>query len=396
MKDCFLYISLTLLLLSCGKSVRLEVIEKTERVKLLSEKERKSDELEFNEKLDYRGKTINLLTFEDYLSAKTFKLFEELYGAKVKLTAIKDYQELLALVTDGQSDYDVTLIPTDMVSDLNTKGLLSLLDKSVMPNFEVAVNPENRMGTLIGAIHGYLTRKSSVDIALPYYCGVLGIAYNEAIVVDPPHLWSTFFNPSSLSLNNGVDLNGKISAVDEYKAFFLAYLSSIESLSVNALKNEEEKGILFQTLKTFPINFDNVELSRRLASGKDWLSLCWGADAAIARENNPKVKFIVPQGPKVTFVDCFVILKGASDPKLCSIFLDFMIKPLILAENINFSMYATPLPGARKYLDATILKGYSTPKISNDSTFIVRSDLEDLDDQYLLNRWMLLKSNKGK
>ena len=73
-----------------------------------------------------------------------------------------------------------------------------------------------------------------------------------------------------------------------------------------------------------------------------------------------------------------------------------MIKPLILAENINFSMYATPLPGARKYLDAAILKGYSTPKISNDSTFIVRSDLEDLDDQYLLNRWMLLKSNKGK
>ncbi|WP_367749418.1 PotD/PotF family extracellular solute-binding protein [Ammoniphilus sp. 3BR4] len=131
--------------------------------------------------------TLNILNWSEYLPQTVIDQFEEEYGIKVNYDTFSSNEEMLAKLSVGSSQYDLTVATDYMVDIMMKQELLEPIDKENITNLE-NVAPEMLVKT----------HDPTGQYFVPYMWGGVVIAVNTEKVNTPisgyKDLWKSEFN----------------------------------------------------------------------------------------------------------------------------------------------------------------------------------------------------------
>ena len=266
---------------------------------------------------------LSLYTWSDYIKPGLVRRFEREHGCRVVLDTFESNEAMYAKLKAGASGYDLLTPSSYMVSLMRAQGMLRPLDHALLPNL-VHVDPE------------YLAMAvdKTMDHSVPYMLVVSGIAYLQGRVKDVVPSWRMFGRK---------DLAGRMTMFNDMRETIGAALKAL-GRSINTTSEAElaEAEALLVEWKRNIAKFENEQYKIGLASGEFLLVHAWNGDVLQVRQENPDVRFFVPEEGTIISCDDLVIPAGAREPGLAHAFIDFLHDPAVAAENTAAIWYLCP------------------------------------------------------
>jgi spermidine/putrescine transport system substrate-binding protein len=282
-----------------------------------------------------------LFNWSEYLDPELLDAFEEEYGVRVIEDFYDANESMLPKIRAGNSGYDI-VVPSDYaVEILREEDLLAPLDKSLLPNLEY-INP--------ALLDLYYDPGNSYSV--PYFWGTTGLAYNTEHFEEPPTSWSVLFEEASLE-----ELSGRFTMLEdprETPAAALAYLGHPINTTDEAELQEARELLLFQ--KPYVAAYDSSNANLKLATEEIVIAHTYDGSAATARlgiedkPGNPNIAYTIPQEGGVIWQDNMAIVAESPNQYTAHVFLNFLMRPDIAAQNADYVLYLTPNEGAEPLL----------------------------------------------
>ncbi len=300
------------------------------------------------------AQTVNVYNWNDYIGPTTLDEFKAETGISVNYDIYDSLEVLEQKLLVGHSGYDVT-VPTaePTMSRLIKAKALQKLDKSKIPNLKnldpVLMKQVERSdpGNQYGAI---------------YQWGTVGLGINAAKIKElapdaPLDSYDLLFKPEWASKIAPCGITILDSAIDTYPTV-LNYLG----LDPNSEKPEDLKKVEDVLLKIRPYikNFVTGQNINNLAGGDACLALAYSGDViqatARAEEANAgvKVDYVVPKEGVQLWFDMLTIPVGAPNLDAAHKYIDFMLKPEVMAGISNFTNYANAVPASLPLIDEAV------------------------------------------
>ncbi len=266
---------------------------------------------------------LGLYTWSDYIKPGLVRRFEREHGCRVVVDTFESNEAMYAKLKAGASGYDLLTPSSYMVSLMQAQGMLRPLDHALLPNL-VHVDPD----------YLALAVDRTMDHSVPYMLVVSGIAYLEGRVEDVVPSWRMFGRK---------DLAGRMTMFNDMRETIGAALKALGH-SINTTSEAElaEAEALLVEWKRNIAKFENEQYKIGLASGEFLLVHAWNGDVLQVRQENPDVRFFVPEEGTIISCDDLVIPAGAREPGLAHAFIDFLHDPAVAAENTAAIWYLCP------------------------------------------------------
>jgi spermidine/putrescine transport system substrate-binding protein len=280
------------------------------------------------------NKALTLLTWPDYISPQTLQQFEDEFGAKVELDIVPSAVELIERMQTGPPGIDVLVPPDYAVRELSAQDRLLHLDHSLLPNLE---HLEARFYQ--GRAHDPDSRVSIIKD-----WGTTGFMYRTDMIYEMLASWADFWRIAE-------KLSGCVTVLDSPGEVIGAALK-MRGYSYNSSSQEQLAGArddllaLKPHLLAFETNYKPL-----LASGKACLSLGWNGDAAALIAQGTPIHYVLPREGSQIWEDDWAIAADAPHPDLAHVFLNFVLRPEVAAQEARYTRYATGNHAAKALLD---------------------------------------------
>jgi putrescine transport system substrate-binding protein len=310
-------------------------------------------------------KRLFIYNWSDFIGTDTIARFEKLTGIKVTYDVYDAEETMEARLMAGSSGYDVVSASTDFFSREIRAGVYETLDKAKLPNWK---NLDPRI-LAIQAEYDPGNRH-----AVPYLHSINGFAYNVDMIRArmpnaPIDSLDMIFRPEIVAkfADCGVTL---IDSAEDTLQLALKYLG----LDPNTTKREDFKAAEDLLVKVRPYirSFDSAEYMNGLANQELCIAMSWSSDYALSRARakavglNVNLAFTVPkEGANQTF-SSLLIPQGAPHPQAAYAFINFILRPDVIAEITNQIFYGNDNIASRPLIDKRILDDvtlYPTPEI---------------------------------
>ena len=296
------------------------------------------------------SKTLNVYAWSDYIAPEALKGFEDTYGVKVSVDTYGNNEDMIAKVRPGSSGYDVVQPSDYAVQIMGSEKLLAPLDKAMLPNL-ANIKPEN--------LDLYFDKGNMYSV--PYNYGTTGLAYSKKAFPTPPDSWGVVFDAAQAE-----KIKGQFSMLDDSREVPGAALKyagkSLNDTDAADLAKAEE---LLKAQKPFLAAYDSDTVSRKLAAGETVIAHCYNNVALQARmgiagdfSGNADVGFFIPKEGGTIWQDNFVVLADSANKYTAFVFLNYMMKPEVAAQNTEFNLGLTPNAAAEKLLPADLTALY--------------------------------------
>jgi putrescine transport system substrate-binding protein len=312
-----------------------------------------------------QDKRLFIYNWTDFIGPDTIAKFEKLTGIKVIYDVYDAEETMEARLMAGSSGYDVVSASTDFFSREIRAGVFVPLDKNKLPNWK---NLDPRVLAIQAA---YDPGNSH---AVPYLHSINGFAYNvdmvRARMPDAPvDSLDMLFKPEIVSkfADCGVTF---VDSAEDMLQLALKYLG----LDPNTTNPKDFKAAETMLLKVRPYirSFDSAEYMNGLANREVCVAMSWSSDYALAsaraRAVGIKVNlaFTVPkEGANQTF-SSLLIPEGAPHREAAYQFINFILRPDVIAEISNSIFYGNDNIASRPLVDPRILNDvtlYPTPEV---------------------------------
>jgi spermidine/putrescine transport system substrate-binding protein len=289
------------------------------------------------------SKRLKLLTWPDYISPQTLQQFESLYRVVVELDIVPSAVELLERMKGDHSNVDVLVPPDYAVRELSARGGLLNLDPSRLPNLE---HLETRFRR--GRTHDPESRVSVIKD-----WGTTGFMYRTDVTDETPESWADFWRLAG-------KLSGHVTVLDSPGEVIGAALK-MRGHSYNASSPDVLDAVRDDLLQLKPhlLAFE-TNYKPLLASGEARLSLGWNGDAAVLIAQGVPIRYVVPSEGSQIWEDDWAIAAGAPNSDLAHMFLNFVLRPDVAAQEARFTGYATGNHSAWALLDKEMRNDPST------------------------------------
>ncbi len=286
---------------------------------------------------------LTLLTWPDYINPLTLEQFESEYQAEVNLEIVPSAVELIERMKSDGPMPDVLCPPDYAVRELGAEGRLAELDHAKLPNLE---HLEKRFQ--FGRPHD---AESRVSIVKDW--GTTGFMYRTDMIYEEPKSWADFWRLSE-------KFSGHVTVLDSPGEVIGAALKmrghSYNDSSPDVLAAARDDLLnLKPHLLAFETNYKPL-----LSSGEACLSLGWNGDAAALIAQGVPTKYVVPSEGSQIWEDDWAIAAGAPNAELAHIFLNFLLRPEIAAQEARYTRYATGNRAALELLDDEMRNDTST------------------------------------
>lgn len=274
---------------------------------------------------------LNVYNWGDYIGPEVIKKFEEEYGIKVRYETFATNEEMLAKIQTGGTAYDVIFPSEYMIEAMIQRDLLQELDYDNIPNFK-------NMGQEFKGLAYDPDQKFSI----PYLWGTMGIVYNKTKVSEPVDSWDILWNSK---------YKGQIIMIDSPRDTIGITLKKL-GYSLNS-KNQEELNKAKEELmkqKELVKSYEVDTYKSQMIAGEAAMSLAWSGDAMLLIEENPDLAYAIPKEGTNLWFDAMAIPTTSKHKKEAELFIDFMLRPDIAAENTDYIKYSTPNVEAVKLL----------------------------------------------
>jgi putrescine transport system substrate-binding protein len=339
-------------------------------------------------------KQLFIYNWTDFIGPHTIEKFEKLTGIKVVYDVYDAEETMEARLLAGSSGYDVVSASTDFFSREIKAGVYQILDKSRLPNW-------NNLDPRILAI------QTSYDPgnahAVPYLHSINGFAYNVDMIKArmpnaPVDSLDMLFKPEVVAKFADCGVTFLDSAEDTIQ-LAMQYLG----LDPNSTKREDFKAAEELLLKVRPYirSFDSSEYLNGLANQEVCVAMSWSSDYAQSRARaravgmNVNLAFTVPkEGANETF-SSLLIPAGAPHPEAAYQFINFLLRPDIIAEVTNAIYYGNDNLASRPLVDPKILADptlYPTPEI--EARLYKSAEVSAATERIRTRTWTRIKTAK--
>jgi len=297
---------------------------------------------------------LNVYNWSDYIAKDTLEKFTAETGIRVKYDTYGDNEMLDAKLMTGRSGYDVVFPSASPFFAQQVKaGIFRPLDLSKIPNAK-GVDPQV-METL-----------AKFDPAgprgLPYMMAATGIGYNvdtlNKLAPDAPKdSWRLLFDPAVVSKlkSCGVTL---LDTPTEVVPAVLAYLGHDPMAQSSG---ELDAAVAALTPLRSNYRYLNSEKYRAdLASGEICVAHGYVGDLVQTRTRAAEAKkkqniaIVIPKEGAVVNIDVMAIPVDAPHPEAALAFINFILRPDIIAAITNTTGYANAVPASLAYVAAAI------------------------------------------
>lgn len=267
--------------------------------------------------------TLYLYNWTEYMPQTVLDAFKEEYGIKVKVGEYSSNEELLShLLTGATSQYDIAVASNYVIESFADKKLIQEIDKNNITN--IANLNEEYMDKDYDKGNKY---------SIPYMVSWSAIAVNT-------NLYKGEINTFNDLLKE--DLKDSLVVMDDVRE-----LVGIALSSDGQDPNTTDKDTILATkdwlskLKKNVRLFDSDSPSTALINGSAKAGYIWAAEVALAQQENEAIKSVFPDG-SIYCVDCFVITSEAKHKREAELFIDFCLRPEVVAMIVEDYPYATP------------------------------------------------------
>jgi putrescine transport system substrate-binding protein len=340
-------------------------------------------------------KVLNIYNWSDYIGSDTIANFEKETGIKVTYDVFDSNELLEAKLVAGNTGYDLVVPSLQYLSRQVQAGVFQPLDKSKLSNW-INLDPV------------IMARIAKLDPdnahAVNWLWGTTGIGFNEAKVKAalganaPVDSWDIVFKPEYLSKLKGCGV-AVLDTPGELVPIALNYLGDDPNSFDPAVIARAEA--LLARVRPYITEFNSSEYINELANGDICLAVGWSGDifqaAARARDakNGIEVRYDIPKEGAPMWFDMMAIPKDAKHPGNAHLFMDFVMRPDVMAGISNAVQYANANKASTPLVDKAVLDNpdvYPPPDVM-DKLFTFAVLPPDVDRLYT-RLWTKLKTGK--
>ena len=339
-------------------------------------------------------KKLFIYNWTDFIGTDTIAQFERLTGIKVTYDVYDAEETMEARLLAGGSGYDIVSASTDYFSREIKAGVFETLDKSKLPNW-------SNLDPHILAIQAAYDPNNAH--AVPYLHSINGFAYNVDMVKArmpsaPVDSLDMLFKPEVIAKFADCGVTFLDSPEDVIQLAF-KYLG----LDPNSTRREDFKAAEEMLLKVRPYirSFDSSEYINGLANKEVCVAMSWSPDYAISRARtraagvNVNLAFTVPkEGANENFAS-LLIPAGAPHPEAAYQFINFILRPDVIAGVTNTIYYGNDNIASRPLVDPRILGDatlYPTPEI--EARLYKSTEIDAATERLRTRTWTRIKTAK--
>ncbi|NGP16411.1 polyamine ABC transporter substrate-binding protein [Devosia aurantiaca] len=335
---------------------------------------------------------LNVYNWSDYIAEDTIANFTAETGIQVNYDVYDNNEIVDAKLLAGNSGYDIVVPSGNFLARQIMAGLILPLDKSQLTNLGnldpvamqtvAELDPDNAHG-------------------VPYMLNTIGLGYNTAKVAEalgtdtPPTSWDLLFDPETVGklASCGVAVMDSPSEVVGAALHYLGLDPNSES-EEDLAKAEE----LLNSIKPSVRYFHSSQYIDDLGNGEICLAMGYSGDmfiAADAAAEGTEISYLIPSEGAPTLYDVLAIPADAPHPQNAHKFIDYILRPEVVAEITNTVFYANPNPASLEFVDEEVK---SNPSIYPSSEtlaagFTMRAHTPEFEE-LLTRTWTRIKTGQ--
>ncbi len=308
---------------------------------------------------------LRIYNWSDYIDEQILKDFEKETGIKVVYDVFDTNELLETKLMAGKSGYDIVVPTASFLARQIKAGIFQKLDKSKLPNLK-NVWPE-----IADKLKAYDPDNA---YSVTYMWGTTGIGYNAQKIKErmpnaPLDSWKLVYDPEIVKTFKDCGVH-VLNSPEDLLPSVLRYLG----LDPNSKKAEDYEKAAAHLLKLRPYiaKFHSDEYKTGLVNGDVCLVVGYSGDvkqsAKRAKEANNGIEIVyaIPKEGAQLWFDQMAIPKDAPNPEAAHKFIDYMLRPDVIAKASNFTAYANANLPAQKLVDEKVLKDpgvYPPPEV---------------------------------
>lgn len=298
---------------------------------------------------------LNIYNWSDYIGENTIANFEKEYNVKVRYDTYDGNETLEAKLVVGNTGYDIVFPSSSFFARQIKVGLYQKLDKSKLENWK-NLDPF--------VLKGVAEHDPGNQYAVPYMWGTNGFTYNVDEInkllpnapLDSLHM---IFDPEVVSKFKDCGVSFLDSPEDVYP-LALAYMGK-DPTSQNPDDITAATDMLMK-VRPFVKLFDSQQYLNSLPNGDICIAMTWSGDYAVAAQRAEEaglkinLAYTVPKEGSNIWFDAMLMPKDAPNVANAHLFLNYMMRPDVIADCTNYTYYANGNLASKKFVNKDILE----------------------------------------
>ncbi|ABZ75570.1 extracellular solute-binding protein family 1 [Shewanella halifaxensis HAW-EB4] len=341
----------------------------------------------------YAEEVVRVYNWSDYIAEDTLENFQKETGIRVVYDVFDSNEVVEAKLLSGRSGYDIVVPSNSFLAKQIKAGAFQKLDSNQLPNHK-NLSPE-LMNQLESADPGN-------QYSVPYLWGTNGIGYNVEKVTAvlgedaPVDSLELIFNPKYAEKVSQCGLS-LLDSADEMIPMALIYLG----LDPNSTKADDFKkaGEVLAKVRPYITYFHSSRYITDLANGDICVAFGYSgdifqaADRADEAENGNTIEYSIPKEGSNLWFDMLAIPADAANVKNAHTFINYLLRPEVIAPITNYVAYANPNVPALPLVDEDVRTNTSIYPSKEVLDRLYVGDVRPMKSQRSLTRvWTKVKS----
>lgn len=311
-------------------------------------------------------RTVRIYNWIEYMPPEILKGFEAETGIRPVYDVFDSAETLQSKLLTGNSGYDVAFPGSASLGTFIGAGTFEKLDRSKLPNWNRL--DETFMAELANS------GDTGNQYAVPYMWGTNLIGYNvdkvRAALGPDVKLdsWDVIFKPENLSKLASCGV-GFLDSPGDILPIALSYLG----LDPNSEKAEDYRQAqdLMMKIRPYVTYFNSSRYGYDLANGEICVAVGWSGGIELARKmavaagKGVKIDMFLPKEGAPLWSDVMVIPKGAQNVEEAHAFINYLLRPEVIAKASNAIGYPNPNKDATEFVD---------PEVRNNPSMYIPAD----------------------
>jgi putrescine transport system substrate-binding protein len=338
--------------------------------------------------------TVHIYNWSDYIGESTLADFQKETGIKPVYDVFDSNETLEGKLLAGRTGYDVVVPSNHFLGKQIKAGAFQKLDKSQLPNYS----------NLDPVLLKRLEQNDPGNLyAVPYLWGTNGIGYNvdkiKAVLgVDTIDSWGVLFEPENIKKLQSCGV-AFLDSADEMMPTVLNYMGlNANSTDPEDYKKAEAKLLAVRPYVTY---FHSSKYIADLANGDICVAIGFSGDIFQAKNRADEAKkgvniaYSIPKEGGALWFDMLAIPKDSTNVKQANAFINYLLKPEVIAQVSDYVGYANPNPASDKLMEQSIRTDEAVypPQAVLDKTY-VSVELPPNIQRLMTRSWTKVKSGK--
>ncbi|NUB46236.1 polyamine ABC transporter substrate-binding protein [Fertoebacter nigrum] len=336
--------------------------------------------------------TVNVYNWADYIGETTLADFEAATGIAPVYDTYASSEEMQAKMLAGSTGYDVCFTAGISQPQMITAGVYQKLDRSKLTGWA------NLDPAILAVMEGW---DAGVAHSVPYMWGSVGLTFNVDMVkerIPDADLESLdlIFKPENAAklADCGISI---LDSPTDIMLMVLKYLGL--DGDTTDLADYDKVIAAFAPIREHILTFDNSNYLNAIPNGEVCVVNNWSGDYAVAKARATEagiemnLAYFVPKTGAPAWFDVMSIPSDAPNLANAYAFIDYLLRPEVIAACTNFTGYANANKAANALVDPAIFNDPAVyPNAETTARMWAPKPWSDEQERAMTRAWTTIKA----